>query len=1305
MTMATDPDLRRHQEWLGYLQPVGLTVTPAALLAAQAHVNTSIHAEQQAFIRHLTPQGEKRILGNLQACFRDLLRWEEGDLVADLQGKLDVQLPEYGETLSPSFAVPDAEDKSRWQMLIQVLPPGTDLDRSTTPDRDRWHASPQTRIERLLWENQVPIGLLVNGDAIRLVYAPRGESSGHLTFPVAAMAEVAGRPIFAAFHLLFSSDRLFTLPRNQRLPHILAESRRYQNEVSTELAEQVLGALYELLRGFREADWAVQGTLLRDTLQKAPDEVYGGLLNTLMRLVFLLYAEERDLLSSNPTYVNHYSVSGLFARLRRDNERFPDTMDQRYGAWAQLLVLFRLIHDGANHGPSFTLPPRHGRLFDPDAYPFLEGRPLGSKRQASAQLTPPKLSDGIVYRVLERLLILRGERISYRALDVEQIGSVYEAMMGFRLGIVNSRAIALRPDHIFVELDDILQAPPAERAELLKDLASCDVTGPALDKLRAARTHPQLVEALEKRISPRSREVLSEGSLYLQPTEERRRSGSHYTPRSLTAPIVEKTLEPVLAALGRSPRPEQILDLKVCDPAMGSGAFLVEVCRLLGKKLLAAWTLHKMFPKLPPDEDEEKHAQRLIAQNCLYGVDKNPFAVDLAKLSLWLATMAKQHAFTFLDHALRHGDSLVGLTRDGIASFHWTPQKQMPLVRQHIERAVKEAEDLRSRIRALATSDDIDAKAKLLEKVERAVEFVRLIGDAAAAAFFGALEEKQRLSLLQKHSTLVQSVLDKRDDSTELKRLSRTLREGDSPVPPFHWEIEFPEVFVRERGGFNAIVGNPPFLGGVGISRDLGMPYFQYLKTAFPPAGHQCDLVAYFFRRAFNILHVGGALGLIATKTIAQGDTRAGGLHVIVAQSGQIFSAIRRLKWPGSAAVVVSVVHITKGQHGGEIHLDEATVPRISAYLMAGNVDDSPLALRGNPIFTQGSAIAGQGFLFDDHDPKATPLAKMQEILRTSPVSGKRILAYIGGEELNQHPRLSPCRYVIYLSDLKSEHELEAWPELTAIIRDKVKPERDRLGSNPNNIPLKKRWWAYHAHRPEFYAAARTLRRVIAINCGATPHLAFAFLPSDIVYSKTLAVFLLDSHTAFAVLQSRTHEVWTRFFASTMKNDLRYTPSDCFETFPFPQNCETNAALENAGKAYYDFRSKLMVQNDEGLTKTYNRFHDPDEGSSEILKLRDLHAGMDRAVLDAYGWTDFRPRCDFILDYQEEEDEESGSRRKKPWRYRWVDEDRDDVLARLLTLNKLRAEEEAKQAPSPDASKKGRKRGKSQDDPRQPSLF
>jgi hypothetical protein len=304
-------------------------------------------------------------------------------------------------------------------MLVHCLPPATDCDIVHAKDERHWQATPQARIERLLRETDVPIGLLFNHTQLRLVYDPRGETSGYATFNVADMASVAGRPIFAALRMLLHQDRLFRGSDKERLPAILADSRKYQNVVSTQLAEQVLAALYELLRGFQAADDATRGQLLRDVLAKDPNHVYAGLLTVLMRLVFILYAEDRGLLSTDSVYTNYYSITGLFDRLRADAGRYPDTMNQRYGAWAQLLTLFRVIHEGGSHAV-FHIPARKGYLFDPERYPFLEGnqpRPSGSGPAL------PRVSDGVIFRVLNNLLILDGERLSYRTLDVEQIGS------------------------------------------------------------------------------------------------------------------------------------------------------------------------------------------------------------------------------------------------------------------------------------------------------------------------------------------------------------------------------------------------------------------------------------------------------------------------------------------------------------------------------------------------------------------------------------------------------------------------------------------------------------------------------------------------------------------------------------------------------------------------------------------------------------------------------------------------------------------------------------------------------------------
>ena len=437
------PEELAHQEWLGYVQPVGLVVSIPAMLEAQCYVNKNIVGEHARFLACLPRESSGEIvpeLRDLAEFTQKVLGWEAEDLktvpqntaLADEMASLEVVLPQYHETLRPTHTVPvfkPAEGQNPWMMLIQELENGVDLDQPDEADSARhWHAAPQAKFERLLRETGVPVGLLSNRRQLRLVYTPRGESSGYATFNVDEMVQVAGRPMFAALHMLLCADRMFTLGDNQRLPGILENSRKYQNTVSTKLAEQVLAALYELMRGFQAADDVRKGELLREVLANDPNHVYAGLLRVLMRLVFVMYAEDRDLLSSDPIYSNYYSVTGLFDRLRSDAGRFPDTMNQRFGAWSQLITLFRLVYEGGQHG-SFKLPARKGYLFDPERYPFLEGRQRDTPVKDETPIVP-RISDGVIYKVLRNLLILDGERLSYRTLDVEQIGSVYETVMG-----------------------------------------------------------------------------------------------------------------------------------------------------------------------------------------------------------------------------------------------------------------------------------------------------------------------------------------------------------------------------------------------------------------------------------------------------------------------------------------------------------------------------------------------------------------------------------------------------------------------------------------------------------------------------------------------------------------------------------------------------------------------------------------------------------------------------------------------------------------------------------------------------------
>jgi hypothetical protein len=1357
--MAKDPAIYAHQEWLGYVQPIGLVVSIPALIDASAFLNRNYGPDHQRFLSALPQNADGEPIPEIPDFLRfsqDVLYWDPA-LIAGapgsdpVPGDLEVNLENYNETLRPTYALRNLEGDNKWLLLICVHSIGTNLDEPYAPHDRGWQASPQARFERLLRQTGVQIGLLVNGREIRLVYAPEKELSGHITFKLSDMVQVAGRPIFAALQMLLGSERLYSVADKERLPAILANSRKYQNVVSTQLAEQVLEALYELLRGFQAANDQTKGELLRDVLARDPDHVYHGLLTTLLRLVFVLYAEDRGLLSTDPIYSNYYSVAGLYERLRADAGRYNDTMDQRYGAWAQLLSLFRLIYSGGSHG-AMRIPAREGYLFDPDRYLFLEGR-----HDRKDKPVIPRVSDGVLYRVLSKLLLLDGERLSYRTLAVEQIGSVYEAIMGFELQVAAGKSIAIRPGKkhgapATINLEELLRTSSDKRVKWFTETTDQKLTGQAAEGLKTATTLEDLLVVLDRKIAKTATpNVVPPGAMIFQPSNERRKSGSHYTPRSLTEPIVEAALEPVLKQLDENPTPEQILNLKVCDPAMGSGAFLVEACRQIGDALAKAWHAHNEVPPIPPDEDEALNAQRVIAQRCLYGVDKNPMAVDLAKLSLWLATLARNHPFTFLDHSLRHGDSLVGLTRQQIAAFHWQPAGQRSFFEERLREDIERVSQYRQRILAAREDRPYSQLRQELEGAEESLREAREIGDTVVMAFFSAEKPKDRENRRIELRGLTESAL--KDPTAEsndiIERSIAELRRGPKGVAPFHWELEFPEVFTsnekRQHGdGFDVIVGNPPFIGGKRISTMLGDQYRDWLPVIHPESNSNSDLVAHFFRRAFGLLRQNGCFGLIATNTIGQGDTRATGLRWICKNGGNIYRARKRLKWPGEAAVVVSVIHIKKGDVTTPRDLDGQLVSLITAFLFHSGGHDDPLPLKSNEDQSYiGYFVMGMGFTFDDQDSKgiASPIREMGRLVASDPRNQERIFPYIGGEELNDGPSQECHRYVINFEDFplarkevghswfklnestqrkQLQNGLVApdypgpvaadWPDLLQIVRDRVKPERDKQ----KRKAVRERWWQYADKRPGLTQALKKVDKAI-VTAITSRTFAFSFQPSNIIFAHYVAVIPTASMSLFAVLQSRVHEVWARFFGSTMKDDPCYFPSDCFETFPLPELYEESSALVQAGEEYYRSRQELMIASAGGLTRTYSRFDDPDEESTAIVRLRKLQDELDRAVLDAYDWHEIRPICEFIPEFEDDPDGNgSEGTRKRKYRYRWPDENREDVLARLLKLNRQRAFAEGQAVPDEIAitpaanAKKATKKGtkaRTDDDTGTESLF
>ena len=347
------------------------------------------------------------------------------------------------------------------------------------------------------------------------------------------------------------------------------------------------------------------------------------------------------------------------------------------------------------------------------------------------------------------------------------------------------------------------------------------------------------------------------------------------------------------------------------------------------------------------------------------------------------------------------------------------------------------------------------------------------------------------------------------------------------------------------------------------------------------------------------------------------------------------------------------------------------------------------------------------GFTFDDTSDEATPIATMEQLIAENPHYKEVIFPYIGGSEVNSSPTHAHHRYVINFGEMSEDEARKKYPDLMAIVEEKVKPDRNKLASKGSSTQKKraKYWWQFGGgSNPGLRNAIADLDRVLVIS-RVTEHCVFTFLNSGIVYSERLAVFSSERDYFFSIIQSRFHEIWAKFFGSSLEDRFMYAPVDCFETFPFPKNWETNSDLETIGEEYYQYRAELMVKNNQGLTDTYNRFHDPDERHPDIEKLRALHQQMDIAVLKAYGWEDLTLTCGFDLDYFDLEPENlppdlqaridnnnfffetahsasvfqsyvKTGKKSLPWRYRWPQELHDEILARLLELNAKRHEQE-----------------------------
>ena len=1236
---------------------------------------------------------------------------------------LQAEVAEHREFLRPNFVLKDP-NSGQPRMLIQTYPRNQDLTKPV-PNLP-WKASPDTRMTELLHVTGVRLGLVTNGERWMLVDAPKGETSGYASWYASLWLD---EPITVrAFRTLLRLGRF--VDDDKSTPEaLLARSAANQQEVTDQLGYQVRKAVEVLIQSLDRADQDHGRELLGSVKET---ELYEAALTVMMRLVFLFCAEERELLLlGDDLYDQHFAVSTISEQLRATADQYgEEILERRHDAWCRLLTNFRTVYGGISHD-NFKLPAYGGRLFDPDRFPFLEGRKSGTTWK-DAEATPLPVNNRTVLHLLEALQMLQvkvpgggpaeARRLSFRALDIEQIGHVYEGLLDHTAKRANEPYLGLvgtknqEPEIPLAELEKLQAKGEKDLLTFLKD--ETGKSEPALKKalkveldaqeISRFRTVCQGDESLWQRVKPLvgfvRREtfgypvVIPKGSVFVTAGTDRRSSGTHYTPKSLTEPIVQYTLEPLVYVGPAEGKPKSewqlksardLLDLKICDMACGSGAFLVQACRYMAERLLEAWdqaekdaqvgkqdnlyekrpansTVVRITPYgqpskaglyeqlIPLDLNERKtFALRLVAQRCLYGVDKNPLAVEMAKLSLWLLTLAKDKPFEFLDHAIRCGDSLVGIhDLKQLENLTLSGEKQFaPVFLESLQSSIREAVKLRKQLMEHPGNDPEQVKAQeaLFRQANDLTAKLRAAADLLMADVFN-----------QEQNGVVIVAAKFRDSTAE-----ELQREADKELGnrlTFHWPIEFPEVF-QERGGFDAFVCNPPFMGGKKITGAFGDAYREYLvKRLASELRGNADLCAYFFLRAANLMRDGGQFGFLATNSIAQGDTREIGLNQIVANGCVIPRAVASRPWPGAATLEVAHVWVRRGQWTGSFFLDDSQVPGITSFLTTAAIASGmPQRINANQdVSFVGSYVLGMGFVLEPEDA--------QKLIEKDGRNKDVLFPYLNGEDLNSSPNQAPRRWVISFFDWPIEKAME-YPDCFRIIEQTVKPERTRKDNNGEYVlrkPLPQRWWHYADKRPALYQTIAGLGRVL-VRAQVSRTWAWEFVPLGWVYDAKVIVFAFDGFAHMSLLQSTIHWEWSILYGTTLRTDMSYTPTRNFETFPFPGLLsDTNPMLERVGKGYHEHRREIMLAQEEGLTKTYNRFHAPDETSADIQKLRQLHVEMDQTVAAAYGWTDLDLGHGF-------------HQTKQGLRYTISEPARREVLARLLKLNHERyAEEVAK---------------------------
>ncbi|WP_315583651.1 Eco57I restriction-modification methylase domain-containing protein [Actinomyces viscosus] len=1174
--------------------------------------------------------------------------------------------------------------------LVLVIDPTDSL---REMGQDGWATSPIDRMAAMLRApgSTCSIGVVTDGRWWAMVSAPReGTTASGVVDCQTWVEEPATRDAFCE---LLSVRRLVGGTTAQRLPRLFEDSVLAAEEVTEALGTQVRSAVELIVSALSDAllDAAERETPAgpqtaepgSDSLVDDPRQVYEAVVTVMMRSVFLLFAEERGLLPTDSLYTGGYGLATVLDTLEaRARDEGEESMDGTSLTWHRLLATSRALHGGVNT-EDMRIPAYGGSLFAPERFPFL----TATDASGTLLLT---VSDRVMLHVLRSLQTARlkgqeARRLSFRDIDVEQIGYIYEGLLGYTCTRAEETTLGLLgkegeepevPLSVLNELAErhaedadlagaiiawLKEDQPGAKPPSLKALAKALVSGDTLPDADRALRHVTRDEALRADLRPwigvirrdlRGRPVvIQRGGLVVTETPSRRNAGAHYTPRSLAEEVVRYALEPLVYSPGphetdnrsqwQPVSSDRILDLHVADIACGSGAFLVAAARFLARELVEAWTREGALQQGTRPGDLERQALRKVVARCLYGVDINEMAVEMCKLSLWLVSLDEDKPFSFVDDKVFVGNSLLGITdlrqlkAQHIDPAAATTQRLFELDRTGayagaldvdtvVKRVTNRRQDLAREVSSTDPARSTTTKQRLQHENEEDLKLLTQVADAIVAVGLNptiGAKPGQRLNEAYSDLAVALGRAFPNEGTGDDTMLEAILERGLTPTVPtdykrwhcLHWPLAMPEVM--ERGGFDAIIGNPPFLGAKKLSPTMGQNLREWFVSVL--AGRRAgnaDLVAYFFLRAFSLLNKRGTLGLIATNTVAQGDTREVGLDQMVDFGFSITRAIQSRSWPSrNASLEFAAVWGTCGAVSDEVMrvCDDVQVSRINTTLESvGRVEGRPKRLFGNrnTAFI-GCNVNGGGF--------EVSIDLAEAMIESDPRNSVVLKPFLGGKDVNEIPGSYASGYIVdmYPRELSSA---ATYVEPFEWIDEHVRNYRSTLNNKPK---LGERWWRFERDAIGLRKVIADLDEVLVIALVSKTVMP-ARVPTGQVFSHVLGVFATDSYAQQAVLSSSLHQYWAITYGSTLGAGTRYTPSDVFETFPRP---EPTPELEAIGRTLDTERREIMLRRNLGLTKLYNLVNDPglEAGTDpDVDRMRAIHVELDAAVAAAYGWED-----------------------------------------------------------------------------------